>query len=123
VGRVPESAQDRFGSQRIPDESVRARPKSHTLVGQRCVRAAVDDDPGIPKLSVPANLVAQAIAVHPRHEHIGENGVEPAGTELLERLDSIRGLDRLVTFSGQRDAKKLAVNGVVVDDQDSHRVV
>jgi hypothetical protein len=117
ASRVPESAQDRFGSQRIPNESVRARPQSHALVGQRRVRAAVDDDPGILEMSAPANLIVQAIAIHPRHEDIRDDGVEPAGTEFLEGIHAVHGLYSLVPLRGERGREKPPVDLVVVDDQ------
>ena len=115
-----ESREDFFKRSWFSEEAVRAEFTCKVLVLRGGESTGVDDKQHVLEPLDVADLVEQAVAIHPGHQNVGDYGVDVVGLEHRKGRDAIGCVDRPVTFGAQGDAQQLTVRLVVVDNQDVH---
>jgi hypothetical protein len=109
------------GGRGFPQETIRAKSQRECFVGAVHVGAGVKDKgKGCAPLAAP-HLRAKRVAIHVRHQNVGNHGVNRLGLQDAERFQSVARFEGVVTFGGERDAEQLPVGGIVVHDEDVHR--
>ena len=63
------------------------------------------------------------VAVHVRHEDIGDDQVRPLGAQYFQRVGTIGRLQQAVAAVAQQCGQEFAVQHMIVDDQDGRYVV
>jgi hypothetical protein len=66
--------------------------------------------------------VAEAVAIHSRHEHIGYHRINEFAFQALERLDAIRSFHHGMSLGFEIYSQQLSVHVVIVDDEDVHSI-
>jgi hypothetical protein len=69
---------------------------------------------------VRADFVAEPVAVHARHEDVGDHRVYGLTLQQSERVHAVMGLEDRVAFGLQLGAEQLQVGGMVVNDEKVH---
>src|SRR5450756_1312270 len=70
-----------------------------------------------------ADFVAEPVAVHARHEDVGDDCVNSLTLQQSERVHAVMGLEDRVAFELQLGAEQLQVNEMVVNDEEVHGVL
>ena len=113
---------DGFKGYGPPEVFVRAHVAHQFLVVDRGVGGRAKDDGQVVQARVLADFVAEAVAVHLRHEDIGNEHVHALTLQQSERVHAVGGLEDHVAFVFELRAEQLQVDGVVVNDEDVHGV-
>ena len=68
----------------------------------------------------PPHLRAEAVTVHVRHEHVGNDCVNAPHFQNAKRLYSVASFDGLITFGAKHRTKQFSVGLVVVNNENIH---
>ena len=105
---------------RFLEKPVGAQIQRGLLVARRGVGAGVDDERDVAELLALAQFEAEAVAIHLRHEDVGNNHVNLFSLQDLERLDAIGGLNHPEAFGFQHCAEQSTVDRVVINNENVH---
>ena len=111
---------DGFDGGGLLEVFVRAHVEGQLLVARRGVGGGVDDDGQVAQARVLADFVAEPVAVHPRHEDVGDDHVHALTLQQSERVHAVMGLEDRVAFGLELGAEQLQVGGMVVNDEEVH---
>ena len=78
---------------------VRAHVEGQLLIARRGVGGRVDDDGQVMQARVLADFVAETVAVHPRHEDVGDDCVHALTLQQSERVHAVMGIEDRVAFA------------------------
>ncbi|MNT08757.1 hypothetical protein D3C72_1435080 [compost metagenome] len=63
------------------------------------------------------------VAVHVRHEDVGDDQVGPLGAQYFQRVGTVGRIQQAVAAVAQQCGQELAVQHMIIDDQDGGYVV
>jgi hypothetical protein len=64
--------------------------------------------------------VAEPVAIHPWHENVREDRIDPFMREHFQSVDTIGCFDDPEPFGLKLDAEQFAISRYVIDDKDVH---
>ena len=113
---------DGFEGDRSLEVFVRAHVEHQFLVAGRDVGGRAEDDGQVVQVRVLADFVAETVAVHARHEDVGDDHVHALPLQQSERVHAVMRLENCVAFAFELRAEQLQVGGGVVNDEEVHGV-
>ena len=112
------------GDQRVrllgfEDEPIRSQARRKCLILGISIRGGVKDKGYVFQGIIRFPFPAEGVAVHHRHQDIGDDQIRGGEAGLLQGVSAVFGLDHIKTIPLQQGLQQVQVGGVVVDDQDA----
>jgi hypothetical protein len=83
----------------------------------------VQDDRRFAELGIRSQLPREFVAVHGRHEDVGNDEIRLLGPSRRKTVETIGCFDQQMTLAIEQCHAQLAVRGVVVNDQDFRHLI